>query len=171
MARIGDGVFKGTPQGPQLVSGPRETHDMLAQLYAIANKAREENLTAKEILEEVAEINPELARKLGRRFLPAYLIILLLFFFVKHIDLKLDINVNHLVDQAWHISQHEDPEKHLEEFLTKLQVPKAQAKERGGKSNAVAKRAKRREQRAHLRRKRLTRRPAERPKRLPHSES
>jgi hypothetical protein len=122
VADIGDGVYAEKQGEFELRAGPASSHAMMERLYGLAKRAKEEDLSAKEILAEVADINPELAKKLEKKPLPVFILLLVILLIVKHFEIKADISldINHVIDQAYHLSKHEDPEQHLDEVAKEL---------------------------------------------------
>ncbi len=82
------------------------TREALRSLAAIAKaarskaKAKDSSLTVEEIINEVAGVSPELAKKLKERGLTVYLLILALFWIISQVSLEIKIDVNSLVDRA-----------------------------------------------------------------------
>lgn len=114
-AVIGDGTYSNVRDELRLDAGPLSTRAMIDELNRIAKKAREKNFTAEEVLAEIADVSPELATKLkGLGPWPVVGIMLLLFWLVKSVNLDLRVDVNWLIDQAWHIAHGEDPDSHLD---------------------------------------------------------
>ena len=115
MARIADGTYDSVSDTLELVSGPSSSRAIIEKLRELAAKSRRENLTAKEIINEIAGISPEFALKIeqGRNW-PAIGLILILIWVVKSVSLDIRIDFNWLIDQAWHIAHGEDPASHLE---------------------------------------------------------
>jgi hypothetical protein len=144
-AQIGDGTYMGTATGVALQSGPPSTRAMIAQLYGVAKRAKEEDLSVKEIIAEVAEINPALAKKLEKRGLPVFVLIVFLFLFVRHISIEAKIDVNHLLDQAYHIAKGQDPEQHLEELAKKPDAKSSEAEKPPAKESRQQRRHKERQ--------------------------
>lgn len=115
IASVGDGTYNSVEDALSLVAGPSSTTSLINELRRIAEEARQNKLTAKEVLAEIADVSPDLAAKLGGiGSWPAVGLILLLFWIVKSVSLDLKIDFNWLIDQAWHISHGQDPERHLD---------------------------------------------------------
>lgn len=114
MARVGDGTYDSVEDVLKLVAGPASTRTLVDHLDRIAKSAREEKLTAEEVLAEIADVSPELAKKLrGIGKWPSVGLVLLLFWIVKSCTLDLTVDFNWLIDQAWHMGHGEDPDQHL----------------------------------------------------------
>ena len=114
---MGEGVYSTTSGELALDSGPASTRDMMQRLKLIAEKAKAEKLSADEIIAEIADVNPELAAKLRTRFpLPAFVLLIVLFWIVKSFSLNLSVDVNRLVDQAYHLAKGQDPQQHVTEI-------------------------------------------------------
>jgi hypothetical protein len=91
-----------------------KTRGIIDELNQLAEKARAERLSTDEVLAELADISPDLAKKL--RSIgpwPAVGLIMLLFWLVKSFTLDLHVDVNWLIDEAWHLSHGEDPVQHI----------------------------------------------------------
>lgn len=115
IARVGDGTYNAVGDALSLMAGPPSTKTLLDELMRIADEARKNNLTAMEVLAEIADVSPDLATKLrGIGSWPTIGLILLLFWIVKSVSLDLKIDFNWLIDQAWHIAHGQDPERHLD---------------------------------------------------------
>lgn len=122
MAVIGDGKYQIRDSRVVGVDAPPSTLQMIDRLRGIASRARERvkegAVEVEELLTEVAEVSPELAKKLrARHGLPIFAIILLLIWLIKSVELNVKVDFNHLIDQAYHLSQGQDPESHLEDPL------------------------------------------------------
>lgn len=89
-----------SPEGPRYIRHTPWTAKLVDELRAVARKAKEERLTASEIISEVADINPELAEKLQRRGLPAFTLILLIIWMLKSFTIDVKVDVNRLIDQG-----------------------------------------------------------------------
>lgn len=115
-ARVLDGIYSNEAGSLKVDHGSSFTRAVADQLNSIAQKAREQKLRPDEILAEVAEVSPELAERLKKQFpLPAFVIILVLIWLIKSVNLEIDIDLSRLIDQAWHISQGDDPERHYDD--------------------------------------------------------
>lgn len=119
---IGDGDYQMRNSRVVGVDAPLSTLQMIDRLRGIAERARdrvkEGAAEVEELLTEVAEVSPELAKKLrARHGLPIFAIILLLIWLIKSVEIDVDVDLNHLIDQAYHLSQGQDPESHLEDPL------------------------------------------------------
>jgi hypothetical protein len=84
----------------------------MERLATVAKNAREKALAADDIIAEVAEISPEFATKLAHYSLPAWLLIVLLIWMVKSVQLSFEVDINKLIDQAHHLWKGEDPNFH-----------------------------------------------------------
>jgi hypothetical protein len=120
--RVGDAL--------RLDAGPSNTRQIIDQLNRVAQKARDERLSAEEVLAEIADINPDLAKKLKSIGpWPVVGILIFLFWLVKSVTLDLRVDVNWLIDQAWHLSHGQDPDQHLNtsppDFPLRPQAPSA----------------------------------------------
>jgi len=114
-AVIGDGTYSNVGDELRLDAGPLSTRSIISELNRIAKNAQEKRLTTDEVLAEIADVSPELATKLkGIGSWPVVGIVLLLFWLVKSVTLDLKVDVNWLIDQAWHIAHGQDPESHLD---------------------------------------------------------
>ncbi len=114
LARVADGNYTSVHDTVELVSGPKSSIETLEALRKLAERSRNENLSAKEIIRELSGISPEFAEKIEQgRSWPAVGLILLLIWMIKSVSLDIRIDFNWLIDQAWHISHGEDPERHL----------------------------------------------------------
>lgn len=121
-AKIGDGRYQLEDSQVVGLLAPGATFQMIEKLRDITGRARERAkqgaVEVEELLTEVAEVSPELAKKLrARHGLPIFAIILLLIWLIKSVELNVKVDFNHLVDQVYHISLGEDPESHLEDPL------------------------------------------------------
>lgn len=100
MANTSEGVFSTSSDRVEIHSAPGWTRKMYGQLASVARKAKEDDLSAMEILKEVAEVSPELADTLRKRGFTATVIVLLLIWLLKNISLDVTIDVNRLIDQG-----------------------------------------------------------------------
>lgn len=115
IARIADGTYSSVQDTLELISGPKSSRDTLEALRGLVQRSQNENLTAKEIIREISGISPEFAKKIEQgRSWPAVGLILFLVWMIKSVSLDIRIDFNWLVDQAWHISHGEHPERHLD---------------------------------------------------------
>ena len=102
-ARIADGEFQQIGGEIHMISGSHQDRanlNRLKKLRNVAVKAKSEKIAAHEILAEVADIDPDLARriaKIGNK--RAWLIIALLFFFVRSCELNVSLDLNKAVEQ------------------------------------------------------------------------
>lgn len=114
-AEIGDGTYSNVDDELRLDAGPLSTRALIRELNRIAKNARTKHLSADDVLAEIADVSPELATKLkGIGPWPVVGIVLLLFWLVKSVTLDLKVDVNWLIDQAWHIAHGQDPDSHLD---------------------------------------------------------
>jgi hypothetical protein len=115
-AKIGDGAYLAGPDGQlDFVAGPPLSVAMANALRSVAQRARQTGAKAEEILAEVADISPELASKLRSRWpLPAFAIILILLWLIKSVELSVTVDLNKLIDQAYHLSEEEGSDAHLD---------------------------------------------------------
>ena len=116
-ADIGSGLFLAKAGDITLQHGPPLTHEMIRKLKEIAENAKTRfdkgSIGAEQILSEIADVSPELSKKLrANHSFGVFALILLLLWVVKSVELNVDIDLNHLIDQAYHLSQKEDPELH-----------------------------------------------------------
>ena len=113
--QIVDGTYEAVGDLIKRVSGPRGPSKFLSDVSDIATRARSEKLSSDDILRELADVSPEFVKKLnlGRAW-PALGLILLLFWLVRSVQFDVKVDFNWLLDQAWHISHGEHPEKHLD---------------------------------------------------------
>jgi hypothetical protein len=87
---------------------------MIDELNRIAQKARAERLSTEDVLAEIADISPDLAKKLKAIGpWPVVGILIFLFWLVKSVSLDLKIDVNWLIDEAWHVAHGDDPKQHI----------------------------------------------------------
>lgn len=115
MARLGDGIYSVDGDQLRLDAGPLNTRQMISELQRIAEAARENKLTTEEILAEIADVSPDLARKLrGIGSWPVLGLALVLFWIIKSFTLDVKIDFNWLIDEAWHVAHGEDPVQHLD---------------------------------------------------------
>ena len=115
MARVADGTYSSVRETLELISGSKSSRDTLEALQRLAQRSRTEKLSAKEIFREISDISPGFAEKIEQgRSWPAVGLIVLLIWMIKSLSLDIRIDFNWLVDQAWHISHGEDPERHLD---------------------------------------------------------
>lgn len=127
-AEIGDGSYTRVGDILRLDAGPLSTRQIIDELNRIAEKALAEHLTTEEVLAEIADISPDLAKKLKSVGpWPVVGILMFLFWLVKSVTLDLQVDVNWLIDQAWHLSHSQDPDQHLDtpppDFPLKPQAP------------------------------------------------
>jgi hypothetical protein len=114
-ARIGDGSYTQVGDGLRLDAGPLSTRQIINQLNRVANKARSESLTTEEVLAEIADVSPDLATKLKSIGpWPVVGLLIFLFWLVKSVSLDIRVDVNWLIDQAWHLSHGPDPTQHVD---------------------------------------------------------
>ena len=114
MANVADGTYSSVGEHLKLIAGPLSTRQIINQLNPIAKKAQAQSLTTEEVLAEIADISPDLAKKLKSIGpWPVVGILIFLFWLVKSVTLSLDINVNWLIDEAWHVAHGEDPYAHV----------------------------------------------------------
>lgn len=124
-AIIGDAIYKYQEELFQLKSGDARTWKMFDRLQEIADRARANSeIKAEELLAEVSEVNPDLAKKLRSRLgLRAAAIILALYWLIKSVSLNIEIDVSKVIDQVHHLSKGEDPEQHYDNHPPELPVP------------------------------------------------
>jgi len=114
VANIADGTYSSTLDGLRLDAGPLKTIGIIKELNRLAEKAKAEHLSTEEVLAELADINPDLAKKLKSIGpWPVVGLVILLFWLVKSFSLELHVDVNWLIDEAWHLSHGEDPAQHV----------------------------------------------------------
>jgi hypothetical protein len=114
MAQIADGTYSRSGDRLRLDAGPLKTRTIIDELNRLAEKAKAEHLSTEEVLAELADISPDLAKKL--RAIgpwPTVGLVILLFWLVKSFSLDLRVDVNWLIDEAWHLSHGEDPMQHI----------------------------------------------------------
>lgn len=121
-ALLGDGQYAYEAGLVRLINGPPLTRAMMGQLAGIAARAKEKiksgNITADEILSEVAGVSPELAEKIKANYgYTAFAIILFLLFLIKNVSIDVSVDLNLLLQQVWSISQTGDYEKYLDEAV------------------------------------------------------
>ena len=121
-AAIGDGNYQLENSRVVGFAGPAFTKLMLDRLHSVAERAKQRvkqgTAEVEEILAEVADVSPELAQRLrSKHNLPIFVLILLLIWMLKSVELNVTVDFNHLLDQAHHIYQGEDPESHLDDPL------------------------------------------------------
>ena len=115
VALVGDGTYNSVDDTLTLMAGPSSTAQLLGQLRRIAADARKNKLTGQEVLAEIADVSPDLAKKLNViGSWPAVGLILLLFWIVKSVSFDLKVDFNWLIDQAWHVAHGQDPDRHLD---------------------------------------------------------
>jgi hypothetical protein len=113
-AHIADGTYSSTRDRLRLDVGPLKTLGIINELNRLAEKARAEHLSAEEVLAELADISPDLAKKLKSIGpWPVVGLAILLFWLVKSFSLDLHVDVNWLIDEAWHVSHGDDPIQHI----------------------------------------------------------
>lgn len=100
IARVGDGLYEFSQNGLSLKEGPALTKEMIARLSAIAQSAKSKAIEAEELLTEVAEVSPDLAEKLRSKGLLPFVLILILIWLIKSVELNITVDVNRLIDQA-----------------------------------------------------------------------
>ncbi|AMK16919.1 MULTISPECIES: hypothetical protein [Sphingobium] len=110
-ANLADGIFNLHDDQLELVDGPPLTRAMMAQLRLIAEKAKLKAADAEELLAEVAEVSPELAEKIRGRGLPYFVIVLLIIWLIKSVNLNVTVDLNRLIDQAVGAEQSEKPDQ------------------------------------------------------------
>lgn len=114
-AYAGDGTYSHAGGKLKVDKGPPRTHALVAELKRIAEVARARKLTTEEVLAEIADVSPGLAKKLkGIGPWPVAGLLLFLFWLIKSVSLNMNFDVNHLIDQAWHLGHGDDPEQHLD---------------------------------------------------------
>lgn len=118
-ANIGSGRYRVNAGEVEIISGLPSTFELFEALREVVDrakaKAKQGTAQAEEILAEVADVSPELANKLrAKHTFPVFVLILLLVWLIKSVELKIDIDLNHLIDQAYHVMQGDDPELHLD---------------------------------------------------------
>ena len=110
-AEILDGDFELKNDRMIFLGGPPATKVILEGLEQIAAKARAEDLTAEEILAEVADISPELTKKLTSKKLGPAILILVLLLLVRSCSLDITVDVNELIDQATGAAETQEVER------------------------------------------------------------
>jgi hypothetical protein len=120
LAMIGDGIYNLRDSRIAGVDGPPLAMQMLERLRGVADRARirakQGTAEAEQILAEVADVSPELAEKLrANHSVPAFVLILILIWLIKSVELNVTVDLNHFFDQAYHLYQGEDPESHLDD--------------------------------------------------------
>jgi hypothetical protein len=149
VAQVADGTFSVSGGALVLDHGPASSRAMMERLYGVARRAKEEDLTAREIIAEVAEINPGLAKKLEKKGLPAFVLLIFLFLFVRHFDVHVDVDLNKLIDQAYHIAQGQDPEQHLEQLAKEPDATSSAAATQPAKESRQVRRHRERQSKKH----------------------
>jgi hypothetical protein len=119
-AAFGSGRYTLVGNHLDFQSGPPATAELISRLRGIATRARDKVKTgtadAEQILAEVAQVSPDLAKKLrAKHALPTFVLILLLIWLVKSFELSIKVDLNHLLDQAYHVWQGDDPAAHLDD--------------------------------------------------------
>lgn len=111
MAEIADGEYVAGVDGYSLVSGPPLTRQIVDALKSVVEKAKAENLSAAEILGAVGEVDKNLAERLQQKHgLPALVLLIVLIWLIKGVQLDIKLDVNRLIDQAVATSSaHPDP--------------------------------------------------------------
>ncbi len=126
-AKFVDGVFNLKNDELHLIDGPPLTQAMMASLQGIVEKAKNETLTADELISEVAGVSPELAEKIRKKGLGPFVIVLLLIWLLHSCQLNLTVDLNELMDQAQGVEQTEDADDFLNTPLPeniKAETPK-----------------------------------------------
>lgn len=126
MAMIGDGLYQLSKGSLILKDGPTLTHAMLARLTEIAQSAKSKSIETQELLTEVAGVSPEFAEKIRRLGLPTAVIILLLLWMIKSVEINVTVDLNKLIDQAQEAVA-DNPEPSV--FDTPPPIPEAEPSE------------------------------------------
>ncbi|WP_306094989.1 hypothetical protein [Qipengyuania flava] len=100
LAIMHDGEFELRENQLIFIDGPPLTATVLKDLERIASKATAGELTADEILAEVAGVSPELAKKLRSKGLGPLVLIIILVWLVQSCTLNITVDINELIDQA-----------------------------------------------------------------------
>lgn len=127
-ASIADGYYRMSQTGLVLVNGPTITRHIVDRLAAIANRAREQakkgTISAEEFLTEISDVSPELAEKLkAKHSLPVVVLVLVLIWLIKGVNLNITVDVNRLIDQAVEETQHRPVDTILEKAINSRSRP------------------------------------------------
>ena len=113
-ARFIDGHFKVAGNSMEFISGPNASRVLLDRLKRVVEQAREKQTDAVELLAEIADVSPQLANKLkSKHNLSVVMMMLVIIWLIKSVELNVKIDMNKLIDEAYHVSQGQDPEAHL----------------------------------------------------------
>lgn len=117
-AEIADGHYGYTNAGLEFFGGPPLTRAIVDRLRKIAEnarqKAKEGSLKTEELLAEVADVSPELAKKLrAKHAFPVVALILLLIWMIRSVNLDIKVDLNRLIDQAIEYSEKHNPDEIL----------------------------------------------------------
>lgn len=123
LARIGDGRFAVRGRNVRPLAVPDLTQSMIDDLHRIAERARDTDITADEILAEIADVSPEFADRLREREPSRWVLILLLVWLLKSCSLNVTVDVNRLYDQAVSAAEGHDPEQHLDRLPPPPETP------------------------------------------------
>ena len=103
-AQVGDGVYNAPGNKIELVNGPPLTAQMMLQLGHLVQKVKSGALRAEEFLPEIADVSPELAKKIREHGLPSFVVILIIIWLIKSVSLNITVDINRLIDQAFEVS-------------------------------------------------------------------
>ncbi|WP_308815577.1 hypothetical protein [Sphingomonas sp. GV3] len=99
-AEIIDGVFDLSGDDVKVKSAPLWSRETIAAIQKIAKKASDDNLSARDIIQEVAGFSPDLAEKLKKRNLSAVILVALLLFILKNCSVNATVDINRLIEQG-----------------------------------------------------------------------
>lgn len=114
VARVGDGIYRYANDYLTLKDGPLLTRQMLAQLESIAERAKKIPADSEQILAEVASVSPELAEKLRSKGMSYFVVVLILIWLVKSVNVNVTVDLNQLIDQATGAAETHDPSELLD---------------------------------------------------------
>jgi hypothetical protein len=88
--------------------GPDLTIQVAERLRIIADRAREGDIEASDIIAEIAGVSPELAAKIRKYGFSVFGIMMLLFWLIKSVQFNITVDVNELFDQIQSSEQNQE---------------------------------------------------------------
>lgn len=122
-AYIMEGTFDVKGDAIHFQDAPPLTRAMLADLQQLLERSKSEAKSPETLIEEIATVSPALAGKLqARGGCTTPMILMLLSWIITSVTLGTTLDLNKLIDQAYHLVQGQDPNAHDE-----LASPEAEA--------------------------------------------
>jgi hypothetical protein len=99
------------------LSGPKFTLDVARRLVAIVEKARDNtDFNATDIINEIADVSPELADKIKNRGFGIWALLLLLIWLIKSVELNITLDLNKLIEHTQSYEQNHVPDHNFDAY-------------------------------------------------------